>query len=59
MTLYRYVPDKEELVRLMADTAFGTQPLPEPGPAGWRAKLELAAQLQWSIYRRHPWLPPV
>lgn len=59
MTLYRYVPDKEELVRLMADTAFGAHPLPEPGPPGWRAKLELAAHLQWGIYRRHSWLAPV
>lgn len=56
MSLYRYVPDKEELLRLMADAAFGEEELPEPGPAGWRAKLELSARLQWRAYRRHPWL---
>ncbi|MFC7340767.1 TetR/AcrR family transcriptional regulator [Saccharopolyspora griseoalba] len=59
MTLYRYVPDKEELVRLMADAAFGARALPEPGPPGWRAQLELVAHLQWRTYRRHPWLAPV
>lgn len=56
MSLYRYVPDKDELLRLMADAAFGEERLPEPGPTGWRAKLELAARLQWRAYRRHPWM---
>jgi DNA-binding transcriptional regulator YhcF (GntR family) len=59
MALYRHVPDKEELLRLMADTAFGAQDLPEPGPAAWRPRLELAARTQWLAYRRHPWLAPV
>lgn len=59
MALYRHVPDKEELVRLMADTAFGAEPLPEPGPAQWRPRLDLAARAQWRAYRRHPWLAPV
>ncbi|MDT7796678.1 MAG: hypothetical protein QOI78_111 [Actinomycetota bacterium] len=59
MALYRHVPDKEELVRLMADTALGAEELPEPGPAEWRPRLELAARTQWRAYRRHPWLAPV
>ncbi|MFI0454573.1 TetR/AcrR family transcriptional regulator C-terminal domain-containing protein [Actinomadura sp. 6N118] len=59
MSLYRYIPDKEELLRLMADVAFGEEEPPEPGPSGWRAKLELAARLQWRAYRRHPWLPTI
>lgn len=59
MTLYRHVPDKDELLRLMADAAFGEEPLPEPGPRGWRARLELDARVQWRAYRRHPWLAPV
>jgi len=56
MSLYHYVPDKAALLRRMADTAFGEEQLPEPGPEGWRAKLELSARLQWRSYRRHPWL---
>ncbi|WLW55773.1 TetR/AcrR family transcriptional regulator C-terminal domain-containing protein [Streptomyces sp. YU58] len=59
MSLYRYIPDKEELLRLMADVAFGEEAPPEPGPPGWRAKLELSARLQWRAYRRHPWLPTI
>ncbi|TDD96453.1 TetR/AcrR family transcriptional regulator C-terminal domain-containing protein [Actinomadura rubrisoli] len=59
MALYRYIPDKDELLRQMADVAFGEEELPDPGPSGWRAKLELSARLQWRAYRRHPWLPTI
>jgi DNA-binding transcriptional regulator YhcF (GntR family) len=59
MSLYRYVPGKDELVLLMADAALGEDRLPEPPPAGWRAQLELSARLQWAVYRRHPWLAQV
>lgn len=57
MSLYRYVPGKEELGGLMIDAVFGDHPLPEPGPPGWRAKLELSAHQEWDIYREHPWVP--
>lgn len=59
MSLYRYVSGKDELVVLMADAALGEDKLPEPPPPGWRARLELVARLQWTIYRRHPWLAQV
>src|SRR5205823_1189028 len=38
---------------------IGEAPLPTVRPAGWRAQLEVVARLQWSIYRRHPWLARV
>lgn len=57
MSLYRYVPGKEELGGLMIDEVFGRRPLPEPGPDGWRAKLELSARQEWALYTEHPWLP--
>ncbi|MEV0704721.1 TetR/AcrR family transcriptional regulator C-terminal domain-containing protein [Saccharopolyspora sp. NPDC050389] len=59
MSLYRHVPDKDELLRLMADTAFAEAPLPEPGSSGWRARFEELARRQWATYRRHPWLAPI
>lgn len=59
MALYRHVPDKDELLRLMADVALGAAELPEPGPAAWRPRLELAARAQWRAYRAHPWLAPI
>jgi DNA-binding transcriptional regulator YhcF (GntR family) len=59
MSLYRYVPAKDELVLMMADAAIGELRFPDPPPRGWRAQLEVAARLQWAGYKRHPWLPPV
>lgn len=56
MSLYRYVANREELNDLMVDTVFGERPLPEPGPDGWRAKLELSAREEWALYRDHPWV---
>ncbi|RJL22930.1 TetR family transcriptional regulator [Bailinhaonella thermotolerans] len=56
MSLYRYVSSREELNDLMVDAVFGDRPLPEPGPDGWRAKLELSAREEWDLYRSHPWM---
>nr|WP_272956501.1 TetR/AcrR family transcriptional regulator C-terminal domain-containing protein [Kribbella solani] len=40
----------------MVDAVFGEYELPDPGPAGWRPKLELIARRQWELCRRHLWL---
>ena len=55
MSLYRHVTSKDELFVQMADTVFGDHPFPAGPPAGWRAGLEAAARLQWTIFRCHPW----
>ncbi|QFU91243.1 TetR/AcrR family transcriptional regulator C-terminal domain-containing protein [Amycolatopsis sp. YIM 10] len=57
MALYRHVASKDELVRQMADEVFAELELPNPGPDGWRAKLELVARGQWALCHRHLWLP--
>ncbi|AVT29658.1 hypothetical protein C6361_09310 [Plantactinospora sp. BC1] len=59
MSLYRYVPGKAELVDLMVETVFGEIDYPEPGPAGWRARIELGARREWAMYQRHPWVLPI
>ncbi|WP_328447704.1 GntR family transcriptional regulator [Amycolatopsis sp. NBC_00438] len=56
MAPYRYVRGKDELVLLMADTAYGERGYPETAPAGWRERLTLAGRTLWSLHRRHPWL---
>ncbi|MGF1429476.1 GntR family transcriptional regulator [Kitasatospora sp. LaBMicrA B282] len=56
MALYRHVANKEELVDLMADAVLGSEPLPPAELTGWRPRLAALARLQWSLYRRHPWL---
>ncbi|MET3803138.1 AcrR family transcriptional regulator [Nakamurella sp. UYEF19] len=59
MSLYRHVRSKEELVDLVVDAVFGGHQLPEPGPHGWRARLELSARTEWAIYRARPWMVPL
>ncbi|MCB8903867.1 MULTISPECIES: TetR/AcrR family transcriptional regulator C-terminal domain-containing protein [unclassified Streptomyces] len=55
MALYRHVPGKPELVRLMTDAACGEVPL-GPVPAHWRTGLEQGARWLRDVYARHPWL---
>jgi DNA-binding transcriptional regulator YhcF (GntR family) len=57
MSLYRHVAGREALEQLLVRAVLRADPLPEPGPPGWRAKLELVSRLQWRAYRAHPWLP--
>jgi DNA-binding transcriptional regulator YhcF (GntR family) len=59
MSLYRHVQNKDDLVVLMIDAAWGEAALPARPPEGWRARFELAARRQWELHRRHPWLARV
>ncbi|MEH0433190.1 TetR/AcrR family transcriptional regulator C-terminal domain-containing protein [Streptomyces stelliscabiei] len=59
MSPYRYVPSKDELILLMADTAFGEESYPVDVPGGWRARIELSARTLWTLYRKHPWLAQI
>jgi AcrR family transcriptional regulator len=58
MSLYRHVPSKDDLILGMIDAALGEYRLPERRPDGWRARVELFARLEWTVFRRHPWLGP-
>ncbi|MFJ8859536.1 TetR/AcrR family transcriptional regulator C-terminal domain-containing protein [Streptomyces sp. NPDC102451] len=55
MALYRHVPSKGELVRLMSEAVFDSGP-PGPRPTGWRPLLEQEARWLWKQYEQHPWL---
>jgi len=56
MSLYRHVAGKDELVMWMTDAVFAEIPVPTTSTDDWRARLMLSARLQWSAFRRHPWL---
>ncbi|MFB7463649.1 GntR family transcriptional regulator [Streptomyces sp. NPDC056224] len=56
MSIYRYVPSKEDLVLHMADAAFGEESYPPGAPEEWRPRIELGARTMWKLYRKHPWL---
>ncbi|GII75066.1 GntR family transcriptional regulator [Sphaerisporangium rufum] len=53
--VHRQVRGRDDLVRTMADLAYGEERYPG-GPLGRRERLERAARTLWRIYRRHPWL---
>jgi AcrR family transcriptional regulator len=55
MSLYRYVPGKDELVEAMVDVAVGAPPdLSER--AGWQDGVEAWGEALWACYLRHPWM---
>ncbi|NGO14630.1 TetR/AcrR family transcriptional regulator [Streptomyces sp. HC44] len=56
MSLYNYVPRKEDLYELMVDLVSGEYEL-SGGPSGdWRADMLGMARQTRDIMRRHPWL---
>jgi AcrR family transcriptional regulator len=57
MSLYWHIPNKNDLLDLMLDAAFGEVELPEQPSADWRADLRLFARHMLGVLRRHVWLP--
>jgi AcrR family transcriptional regulator len=55
MSLYRYVPGKNELVDLMMDKVVGEPPALHEIPGGWRPQLERWAHLTYAGFHAHPW----
>ncbi|MEU8616846.1 TetR/AcrR family transcriptional regulator C-terminal domain-containing protein [Streptomyces sp. NPDC048623] len=53
--LYRHVPGKGELVRLMTDAVCAELPL-GPVPADWRTGLDRGARWLRGVYARHRWM---
>lgn len=54
MSLYTYVPGKDELLDLMLDAVYAElQPL---RGKTWRAKLTDVARQNWELSLRHPWM---
>lgn len=58
MSLYRHIADKEALYEAM--TAAISAESQYPDVAGhdwtWRERVTIAADIDWALYRQHPWL---
>ncbi|WP_066941833.1 TetR/AcrR family transcriptional regulator C-terminal domain-containing protein [Microtetraspora fusca] len=54
--VHRHVRGRDELVRSMADLAYGESRYPAD-TLSRRERLETVARTLWQTYRRHPWLP--
>ncbi|WP_245707288.1 TetR/AcrR family transcriptional regulator [Pseudonocardia oroxyli] len=55
MSLYTYVPGRDELFELMIDRASADRVMPDRA-LPWRAQVEFHAQEAWRMYQTHPWL---
>ncbi|MFD6448214.1 TetR/AcrR family transcriptional regulator [Promicromonospora sp. NPDC060204] len=55
MSLYTYVPGRDELVVLMVDRALGRRELPAM-PDDLRERMALVARFHYEECRQHPWL---
>ncbi|WP_201776897.1 TetR/AcrR family transcriptional regulator [Streptacidiphilus anmyonensis] len=56
MTLYHYIPNRDDLVELMVDQVAAESPLPERPSDDWRVDLLTAAETRRALWLRHPWL---
>ncbi|WP_028801699.1 TetR/AcrR family transcriptional regulator [Streptomyces sp. 142MFCol3.1] len=56
MSLYNYVPRKEDLYELMVDAISGEHEIPEPS-GDWRADMTTVAHQTRALMHRHPWMP--
>jgi AcrR family transcriptional regulator len=55
MSLYRYVPGRNELLDIVIDMALG--PAPELAEStGWRPALDTWTRQIYAVLRRHPWI---
>ncbi len=58
MSLYRYVPGKEELLDLMLERVSAVEEGLDLGP-DWKEALRAVGHGLWRLYTTHPWLPLV
>lgn len=59
MSLYRYVPNRDNLVELMADQVMGEIDVTDMPSGDWRADLTRYAGEQRTMWLRHPWIATV
>lgn len=55
MTLYTYVPGREELADLVVDAAYAAMPRTDTTGRPWRERLTAIAEENRALHRRHPW----
>ena len=55
MSLYTYIPGRDELFELMIDRAYAVRALPDAS-LPWREQLEFHAREGWAMYQKYPWL---
>lgn len=60
MSLYRYIPSKDDLLLLMLDAACDIQiPEKDDEDMDWREKMRLYFRASLDVMRRHPWFTDI
>lgn len=59
MTLYTYVPGKDELLDLMLDAAYARMPRADTSGQPWRRRLTVIAAENRRLFETHPWAAAV
>ncbi|MEV0198683.1 TetR/AcrR family transcriptional regulator [Nonomuraea sp. NPDC050691] len=59
MSLYRYVPSRDNLIELMADQVMGEIDVTDMPSGDWRADLTRYAEGLRAMWLRHPWIAAV
>ncbi|MFG1611040.1 TetR/AcrR family transcriptional regulator [Actinoplanes sp. NPDC049265] len=59
MSLYRYVPSRDDLVELMSDRVLGEIDVTGMPSGDWRADLTRYAEALRTMWLRHPWITTV
>jgi AcrR family transcriptional regulator len=59
MSLYTYIPGKDELIDLMVDAAYQRMPRADTAGQPWRQRLTEIADANRALYLAHPWAPSV
>nr|WP_223205553.1 TetR/AcrR family transcriptional regulator [Gordonia jinghuaiqii] len=56
MSLYRHVADKDALLQAMSTEVGRRFPYPVDSAADWRERVRIAVDVDWELYRQHPWV---
>jgi AcrR family transcriptional regulator len=56
MSLYRHISDKDALLRAMSNEIGVRFPYPPSDDVSWRDRAMIAAEVDWTLYQRHPWV---
>lgn len=59
MTLYTYVPGKDELLDLMLDAVYAAMTRPDRSATGWRERVRGVAEDNRALLAAHPWAATV
>jgi len=55
MTIYTYVPGRDELADLVVDAVYAAMPRRDTAGRPWRERLTAVAEENRALYRAHPW----